>query len=114
MRNIQCSKVNETFRDWKELLTVFERLHLGPLLFIIHLKDLIYIVDKADIFVDDTTSHFSGCNLKEVITIVEHDRTILVGWFRDNNLTLNSEICHSIVSAYKLEIVYASVGDVPL
>ena len=56
---------------------------LGPLLFKIHLNDLFYAVEKADIcnFADDTTPHASGYNSKEVMIDVEHDYTILVEWF---------------------------------
>ena len=42
---------------------------------------------------------------------VEHACTILVEWFRDNFLTLNSDKCHLIVSGHKEEAMYASVGD---
>ena len=86
---------------------------LGPLLFNIYLNDLFYIVENTDIcnFADDTTPHSSGYNLKEVMEDVEHDCSILVEWFRDNYLTLNADKCHLLVSGFKYEAMYASVGD---
>ena len=42
---------------------------------------------------------------------VEHDYSILVEWFRDNFLTLNTDKCHLMVSGHKEEAMYASVGD---
>ena len=98
----------------EELLTgVPQGSVLGPLLFNIYLNDLFYIIENTDIcnFADDTTPHSSGYNLKEVMEDVEHDCSILVEWFRDNYLTLNADKCHLLVSGFKYEAMYASVGD---
>ena len=40
----------------------------------------------------------------------EHDCSNLVEWFRDNYLTLNADKCHLLVSGFKYEEMYASVG----
>ena len=58
-----------------------------------------------------STPHSSDYNLKQVVEDVEHDCSILVEWFRDNTLTLNADKCHLLVSGFKYEAMYASVGD---
>ena len=110
----QRTKINDSYSSWEELLTgVPQGSVLGPLLLNIHLHDLFYIVKNTDIcnFADDTTPHSSGYNLKHVMEDVEHDCSILVEWFRDNYLTLNADKCHLLVSGFKYEAMYASVGD---
>ena len=110
----QRTKVNGEYSSWEELLTgVPQGSVLGPLLFNIYLNDLLYAVENAEIcnFADDTTPHSSGYDLKEVMIDVEHDCSLLVEWFRDNYLTLNADKCHLLVSGYKCEAMYASVGD---
>ena len=42
---------------------------------------------------------------------VEHDFSILVEQLRDNYLALNADKCHLLVSGFKYEAMYASVGD---
>ena len=110
----QRTKVNGAFSDWEELLTgVPQGSVLGPLLFNIYLNDLFYAVEKAEIcnLADDTTPYSSGFELKEVMADVENDCSILVEWFHDNYLTLNVEKCHLIVTGFRYEAMYASVGD---
>ena len=110
----QRTKINDSYSNWEELLTgVPQGSVLGPLLFNIYLNDLFYIVENTDIcnFADDTTPHSSGYDLKQVMEDVEHDCSILVEWFRDNYLTLNADKCHLLVSGFKYEAMYASVGD---
>jgi len=110
----QRTKINDSYSSWEELLTgVPQGSVLGPLLFNIYLNDLFYIVENTAIwnFADDTIPHSSGYNLKEVIEDVENDCSILVEWFRDNYLALNADKCHLLVSGFKYEAMYASVGD---
>ena len=78
---------------------------LGPLLFNIYLKDLFYASKDTEIcnFADDTSPHAGGFNLKDAMTDIARECSILVEWFRDK--------CHLIVSRYKCEAMYVKVGD---
>ena len=83
--------MNGAYSTWEELLTgVPQGSVLGPLLFNIYLNDMFYIIERTEIcnFADDTTPHSSCHNLKEAMTNVEHDCSILVEWFRDKFMTL--------------------------
>ena len=86
---------------------------LGPLLFNIYINDLFYAVEYSDIcnFADDTTPHSSSTDIDKAISDVEHDCLLLVDWFRDNYMTLNASKCHLLVSGYKDELMFATVGD---
>ena len=81
-------------------------------MFNIYINDLFYAVEYADIcnFADDTTPHCSSTNVKEAVTNLEHDCNLLVEWFRDNYMTLNASKCHLLVSGFKDELMYATVG----
>ena len=110
----QRTKVNGAYSTWEELLTgVPQGSVLGPLLFNIYLNDMFYIIERTEIcnFADDTTPYSSCHDLKEAMTNVEHDCSILVEWFRDNFMTLNAEKCHLLVSGHKNELMFAKVGD---
>ena len=89
----QLTKVNRAFSDWIELLTgIPYGFILGPLLFNIYLSTSYYTDENTDVcnFANDTTSHVSDDDLKEVMIDVEHDFTILVEWFL-KILALNTE-----------------------
>ena len=110
----QRTKVNGEYSSWEELLTdVPQGSVLGPLLFNIILNDLLYAVENAEIynFSDDTTPHSRDIYLKEVMMDVEHDNSVVLEWFRDNYLSLNADKCYLLVSGYKYDAMYASVGD---
>ena len=56
-------------------------------------------------------SHSSSTDIDKAISDVEHDCLLLVEWFRDNYMTLNASKCHLLVSGYKDELMFATVGD---
>ena len=85
----------------------------GPLLFNICLNDLFFLSEFTDLcnFADDVTCHACDMDLKSLIKRLEHDRFLAIEWFENNNLKLNQDKCHLLVSGYKTENVWANIGN---
>ena len=86
---------------------------LGPLLFNIYLNDIFYFFEYTNLcnFADDAALNSSGYNVNEALTYVEHDNLILLEWFHDNLMTLNTDKCHLLCSGHKHEHMFASLSD---
>ena len=86
---------------------------LGPLLFNIYLNDLFYLTESTEVcnFADDTTFFACDENLNSLIKRLEHDSLLAIEWFQNNNMKLNQDKCHLLVSGYKHENVWAQIGD---
>ena len=46
-----------------------------------------------------------------VMKIWKHDRLLATEWFQNNNMKLNHDKCHLLVSGYKHENVWAQIED---
>ena len=73
---------------------------LGPLLFNIHLCDLLYFLEDLDSasYVDDTTIYTVNEKTESVITALETSSSLLFGWFNNNFMKANSDKGHLIMS----------------
>ena len=73
---------------------------LGPLLFNIHLCDLIYFLDNLDIasYARDTTLYTVKENKESVINALETSSQKLFKWFSNNLMKANSDKSHLIMS----------------
>ena len=65
---------------------------LGPLIFLLFCNDLYLNLDlcKGILFADDMTIYNSHQNLRYLKWSVEHDLSILLDWFKANQLSMNS------------------------
>ena len=86
---------------------------LGPLLFNIYLNDLFFLSEYTDLcnFADDTTFYACDMDLNSLIKRLEHDSFLAIEWFENNNMKLNQDKCHLLVSGYKNENVWANIGN---
>ena len=110
----QRTKVNSKFSSWIELLTgVPQGSVLGPLLFNIYLNDLFWVNRNTDAcnFADDTTIYSCDHDLETVIRNLEHDSLLAMEWFECNNMKLNPDKCHLLVSGHKHEWLWAKIGE---
>ena len=86
---------------------------LGPLLFNIFINDLFYLINETDVcnYADDTTIRASDINLDELVHRLECAAKKAVDWFDYNNMKLNPDKCHLLISGHKYEVIIANVGD---
>ena len=50
-------------------------------------------------------------DLDSIIKRLEHDSFLPIEWFENNNMKLNQDKCHLLVSGYKNENVWANIGN---
>ena len=77
---------------------------LGPLLFNIYLNDLFFFLDcNVCNFADDTTSFICNKNLDCVLNKLERNSNIVIDWFQDNYVKMNSDKFHLLVVCHKFD-----------
>ena len=50
-------------------------------------------------------------DLNSLIKRLDHDSFLAIEWFENNNMKLNQDKCHLLVSGYKNENVWANIGN---
>ena len=62
-------------------------------------------------FADGTTFFVCDEDLNSLIKRLEHDSLLSIEWFQNNNVKLNQDKCHLLVSGYNHRNVWAQIGD---
>ena len=108
-------KINGSFSAFKQLfLGVPQGSVLGPLFFNIYINDLLLSIQDTDIcnYADDTTLYTCDNNLDNVIARLENDSNIVIKWFTDNFMKLNTDKCHLLILGRNSnQQVTVNVGD---
>ena len=97
----QKSKINATYSSWEEILYgVPQGSILGPLLFNIFLRHLFWKICDTDFacYADDNTPYVFGDSMDDVIKSLEDNSINFFKWFLDNQMKVNSDKCHLIIS----------------
>ena len=107
------TKIDLKFSSRKELSQgIPQGSVLRPLIFVIYLNDLFFLSDFTDFcnFADETTFYACDIDLNSLIKRLEHDSFLAYEQFEYNNMRLNHDKCHLLVSGYKNENVWANIG----
>ena len=79
----------------------------------LYLNDLFYLADFTEVynFADDITFHACKNDLNNLTKKLEHDTFLAIEWFETNNMKINKEKCHVLVSRHKYENGWVKMGD---
>ena len=61
-------------------------------------------------FSNDTTSFLCDLNLEVVLTQLEECSELVIAWFQNNYMKLNTDKCHLLVAGHKFELTWVIVG----
>ena len=88
----QRVKIDSSLRSWLKIpLRVPQGSILGPLLFNIFLNDMLWFVEKTDIynFADGSTTCSCTKSVNDVIENLQFELKIALKWFKDNQMMAN-------------------------
>ena len=83
---------------------------LRPLLFNICINDLKTEKTDACNYADDTRFYACDSDLHYLISRLEHDSVLAIEWFECNDMKLNQDKCHLLISEHKYESVWVNIG----
>ena len=86
---------------------------LGPILFNLYLNNLFYFSDFTEIcnIADDTTFRACDNDLNNLIKRLEHNAFLATEWFETNNIKINKDKRHLLISGHKYENVWVKKED---
>ena len=97
----QRTKVNGSYSSWQKLkFGVPQGSILGPLLFNIFINDMFYFIKTTNIanYADDSTLYTVEGNIDDLLNTLENETSLILDWFRINEMKPNDDKCHLIVT----------------
>ena len=79
----------------------------------IYINDMIFELNEIDIynFANDTIPYVCDSNLKSVLGKLEHNSELPTAWFEMNDMKLNTDKCHLLISVNKNEYMWAKLDE---
>ena len=85
---------------------------MGPVLFNIYLNDLFFTLFSVNVcnFSDDRTPSVCDLNLEVVLAQLKESCELVIAWFQNNYIKLNTDKCHLLVAGHKFEYTWMRFG----
>ena len=83
---------------------------LGPLLFNLFMNDIFYFIKESKLanYADDTTTYTSKDGIFPMLHALKSETSIVLDWFKINEMKSNSDKCHMIVAENEHRPSYVS------
>ena len=77
-----------------------------------YLNDLFFTLFSVNVcnFADGTTPFVCDLELEVVLTQLEECSELMIAWFQNNYMKLNTDKCHLLVARHKFECTWVRVG----
>ena len=96
----QCVGINNVTSDFETIISgVPQSSIVGPILFNCFFKELFYFIEKASVhsFADDNTLSMFEETIQDLIARLETVTNIVIEWFQNNKMIVNSGKFHAII-----------------
>ena len=115
----QRTKINAGFSSQAELLLVVPQGSvLGPLLFNIYIKDLLFLTESTNVCnnVDHTIFHACYIDLENLARRLEHDSMLAIEWFESNYMKLiqDTHPAFAVVATSHLGLIQVGTWQIML
>ena len=113
----QRTVVNGEYSKWRDLkYGVPQGSILGPLLFNIFMNDIFYFLKDAKLanYADDSSTYALGNTVFDLLQTLGSETSIVLNWFKINEMKSNSDKCHLIVIENEHRPAYVSTSFIYL